>query len=182
MPRNTTILLVRHAEKPKSGPGLAASGQARAQAYAAYFQNYSRNAQPLKLNFLFAAADSSASHRPRLTITPLAQALGLKINTKHLDKDYRAVAQDILQNAKYDASNILICWHHVYILQLARALGVTPGLLPPQSNWPTKWPGTVFGWLLQLCYDAQGNLIPTQTVCLNEQLMYDDWSKNPPGL
>ena len=179
MPKNTNILMIRHAEKPDSGSDLAVAGQERAQAYVVYFQHYSLNSSLAKLDYLFAAADSSASHRPRLTIQPLADAIGLAINDKHKDKDYQKVADDILQNAKYEQKNILICWHHGEILDLATALGATG--LPPASNWPTSWPGDVFGWLLQLCYDDKGAIIPAQTICINQKLMFDDHGKNPPG-
>lgn len=181
MPANTNILMIRHAEKPDSGTGLAVPGQERAQAYVIYFQNYSLNSSVIKLDYLFAAADSSESHRSRLTIEPLAKAIGVNINAKHKDKDYQKVADDILQNSKYNNSNILICWHHGEILDLATALGVDASKLPPQSNWPAPpWPGEVFGWLLQLRYDDNGDVLGSQTICINEQLMYDDYGKNPP--
>jgi hypothetical protein len=171
--------MIRHAEKPDSGTGLAVAGQERAQAYVIYFQNYLLNSNLVKLDYLFAAADSSESHRPLLTIRPLATAIELDINDKHKDKDYQKVADDISQNSKYDQSNILICWHHGEILDLAAALGAKE--LPPESNWPPPpWPSEVFGWLLQLCYDDDGNIISSQTVCINQQLMYDDYGKNPP--
>ena len=80
MPANTNILMLRHAEKPDSGTGLAVSGQERAQAYSIYFQNYSLNSLVIKLDFPFAAANSSESHRPRLTIEPLSKAIGVEIN------------------------------------------------------------------------------------------------------
>ena len=41
------------------------------------------------------------------------------------------VPDDILQNSKYHHSNILICWHHGEILDLAAALGVEANKLPP---------------------------------------------------
>jgi len=50
MPKNTNILMVRHAEKPDSGRDLSVTGQERAQAYAVYFQNYVLNGTLLKLN------------------------------------------------------------------------------------------------------------------------------------
>lgn len=179
MPKNANILLVRHAEKPDQGVDLAPAGQARAQAYIAYFQNYLINAQPIKLSYLFAAKDSHESHRPRLTLEPLSLALNLSIDAKHADACYQDVKDDIFNNAKYDESNILICWHHGEILQLAHALVGDRSQLPPQANWPVKWPGDVFGWLLQVSYDANGNLIPKQTFCINQRLMYDDYGKEP---
>src|SRR5919202_6020586 len=131
---------------------------------------------PLKLSYLFAAADSPESQRPRLTIEPLARALDLDINDKHKDKDYQQLADDLLTDPKYDGANSLVCWHHEQILPFAQSLGVDPSTLPSQSNWPTQgWPDDVYGWVLQLRYDAQGQLIPAQTLCSNEKLMYDDY-------
>ena len=147
------------------------------------FQNYVLNGTVLKLNYIVATADSSQSERPRLTMEPLAEAMGMEINAKHQENDYQEVADDILQNSKYDRSNIVICWHHGEILQLAAALGVDTNKLPPESHWPSPpWPGEVFGWLLQVCYDVDGNLVPSQTFCINPQLMYDDYGKNPPTI
>lgn len=181
MPRNASILLVRHAEKPDSGTGLAPMGQARAQAYVAYFQNYAIDGAAFRPRYIFATADSDDSHRPRLTMEPLAQALGISIDDKHADKDYAKVADDLLNHPKYDGSDVLVCWHHGKILDLAAALGASAGTLPPSSSWPAKWPGDVFGWVLQLRYDAGGALVPAQTVCVSEQLMYDDCGQQPPG-
>jgi len=189
MPKNTNVLLIRHGEKPASGDDLSVPGQERAQAYIIYFQNYViqstssslSNSKPVKLNYLFATANSGKSDRPDLTITPLSEAIGIAIDAKHKDSDYKKVADDILQNSKYDNSNILICWHHGEILDLAKKLGADASKLPKASNWPSKkWPGSEYGWVLQVCYDGSGNLIDTQTMCINEKLMYDD-QNDPPG-
>ena len=183
MPKNTNILMVRHAEKPDSGKRLSVAGQERAHAYAVYFQNYMLNGTLLKLSYTFATADSSQSQRPRLTMEPLANAMGMEIDARYQENDYQKVADEILQNSKYHQSNILICWHHGEILELAAALEVDATKLPPQSHWPSPpWPGEVFGWLPQVCYDADGNVIPSQTLCINQQLMYDDYGKNPPTM
>jgi phosphohistidine phosphatase SixA len=183
MPKNTNFLMVRHAEKPDSGNELSVAGQERAHAYAVSLQNYVLNGTLLELDYIVATADSSQSHRPRLTIEPLAKAMGMEINDKYQENDYQKLADHILQNSKYDESNILICWHHGEILELAAAFGVDANTLPPESHWPSPpWPGEVFGWLLQVCYDADGNLIPSQTICINQQLMYDDYGKNPPTI
>jgi hypothetical protein len=178
MPRKTNVLIIRHGEKPDSGPGLSASGQARAQAYAVYFQNYAINSSPLKLGFLFAAADTPESHRSRLTLEPLARALGQEIDCEH--RDHQEIVEDLLQDAEYNGSNVLVCWHHADILALAADLGVNTSALPPESNWPAVWPNEVFGWLLQVCYDEHGDISPSQTFCLNQRLMYGDHGQNPP--
>lgn len=182
MPKNTNILMIRHAEKPASGHKLAVAGQERAQAYSIYFQNYQISSKIIKFNYLFAAADSNSSHRPRLTIEPLSKAINLAINAGTADKDFATLAAELLNDATYDNSNILICWHHGEILDFAAAL-LNGATLPPSSNFPTgKWNPAVFGWVLQLCYDANGNIIPSQTICINEKLMYDDHGKNPPAV
>ena len=58
---NTVILVIRHAEKPADGNGLAPAGKARAKAYVDYFRSFTVDGQPLKLDYLFAAADSKTS-------------------------------------------------------------------------------------------------------------------------
>jgi len=154
VPKNANLLMVRHAEKPAAGddPTLAVPGQERAQAYAVYFQHVALDGStPLKLSYLFVAADSPESQRPRLTIEPLASALRLDINDKHKDKAYQQVVDDLLTDPKYDDASILVCWHHEQILPFAQALGVDPSQLPSQSNWPSQgWPDDVYGWVLQL--------------------------------
>ncbi|MBV8882498.1 MAG: hypothetical protein JO235_00645 [Chroococcidiopsidaceae cyanobacterium CP_BM_RX_35] len=180
MPTNTNILMIRHAEKPDSGQSLSELGQQRAEAYVSYFQNFKIGGTNIKLDYLFAAANSFESHRPKLTLEPLAKALGLDINDKYKDRDYSELASKILEQSKYNQTNILISWHHQELLQFAEALGVNPNNLLAQSHWPSPpWPDDVFNWLLQLCYDASGNIIPFQTCCINERLLADDDNKNP---
>jgi hypothetical protein len=183
MPKNTNILMVRHAEKPDSGWDLSVPGQERAHAYAVYFQNYILNGTVLELNVHIRHRRLVAEPSPSTTIEPLNEAMGMEINDKYQENDYQKLADHILENSKYDQSNILICWHHGEILELAAALGVDANKLPPESHWPSPpWPGEVFGWLLQACYDAEGNPIASQTICINQQLMYDDYGKNPPTI
>ena len=180
MPCNTNILMIRHAERPDKGAGLSVAGQARAQAYIIYFQNYLVNNKHLSINYLFASADSAESIRPRLTVEPLAVALKLKVNGKHAYTDYNVVKDRIMNKPKYNNSNILICWHHEEILNFARELGAEAKSLPPTSNWPSvAWPEDVYGWVLQLCFDASGNLDTSGTLCINELLMYSDGGKQP---
>jgi hypothetical protein len=173
MPENTNILLIRHAEKPKSrSHHLAVSGRARAQAYVIYFQNFPDKSAPLTLDYLFATENTKSSHRPFLTLKPLSQALGLEIQQPYADKDYGKLAEEILSDSKYDNSNILICWHHGKILELAAALHA------PAGSLPSKWNSKAFGWLIHLSYGSNGKF---ETISIiNEQLMYNDYGKDPP--
>ena len=56
-----TIFIIRHAEKPEDGSGLTAAGKKRALAYVDYFAGVRVDRHPLKLDHLFAAADSKNS-------------------------------------------------------------------------------------------------------------------------
>jgi hypothetical protein len=181
---HSNILLIRHAEKPDSGPDLSPAGQARAQAYVDYFKNYTLAGTdpgvPVRLTHLVAAADSSESERPVQTIASLALSLGLPVNSRFKDKDYEDLAAHLKDEAKFANSDILICWHHEHLLPLARALGVDADALPASSAWPDRWPGDVFGWLLQIRYDHEGLVKPGRTVCINQRLTDDD-RRSPPG-
>ena len=172
MPKNTNVLLIRHAEKPDDDADrtLAVPGQERAQAYVVYFQSYPSPSQPLRLDYVFAAQDSAESQRPRLTVTPLAQALDLAINVEYADKDVADAAKAFLA---LDGANVLVCWHHEEILALAQALGASKSSLPP------TWPGHVYGWLVQLSFDANGKLTVSTS---NQELMYGDYGKDPPAV
>ena len=181
MPKSATILMIRHAEKPASGTGLSMMGQQRAQAYSIYFQNYLLNGKALNLNYLFAAEDSKQSNRSLLTITPFSKATGLPIDAKHKNDDYPDVVHDLTNHSKYDGANILICWHHGKLLDFAKALGVESSKLPATANWPSNWPDEVFGWLLQLVFDANGSIDPIQTICISQKLMFGDNGQMPAG-
>ena len=176
MPANATIFLIRHGEKPDSGSGLSPAGQARADAYVKYFQNLKdRQGNVIRWDYLFACDDSEHSDRPLLTITPLAAKINKQIDAKYKDKDYAQLVAHFQAKAKqYAGSNILICWHHGEILQLAEAMGASSATLPATSNWPAKWPGNVFGWLLKIYCKPDGTIHHNSTQAINEKLMPDD--------
>ena len=196
---NTNILLVRHGEKPgdpgkddpKDGPNLSPAGWLRAESYVGYFQNFTAAAvdgsgltEQVPIDYVFAAADSfQTSYRPRLTVSVFAD---VQIGPRPLypcisDKNYPDLVTQ-LEADDYDGENILICWHHGEIIDLANALLTANGTrqmpnLGAASCWPpqdAKWPPTVFGWLFQICFDSNGNPDVDWTRCLNEKLMPDD--------
>lgn len=162
----TRIILIRHGEKPgdpnsdkvADGTGLSLRGQIRAAAL-----SVSIPAAYPNVNFLFATAASAKSNRPVLTITPLSQALHLKISAKHGDKDYAALADHLLTHDKYAGKVVLVCWHHGKLPKLAKALGVTPPVDP--------WPAGVFDRIWQIDFPSAG--VPT-VVNLPQQLLIGD--------
>ncbi|WP_203546697.1 flagellar basal body-associated protein FliL [Dyella caseinilytica] len=163
---DTTVMIIRHAEKPESGPGLTPEGEARAQAYVSYFEHFNVNGASMVPNALYASADSKSSMRPRLTITPLSQALGLPLDTRFADKQTKEMA-DALRNEAH-GNHVLIAWHHGEIPKLIHDLGGDSSALIPGD----KWPSDVFGWVVVLQYDHKGKLVASQVI--HEHLMPDD--------
>jgi hypothetical protein len=164
--RNAVVLVIRHAEKPDKGDGLSQAGQQRAAAYVNYFENFTVDSTPLKVDYLFAAADSKASQRPRLTLEPFSKAVGLGIDARFPETKNRELVADIRK--KPAGKQFLICWHHEEIPQLLTALGANPNALIGGN----KWPDNVFDWVIQLRYDSDGHLIEAKRI--NEQLMPGD--------
>jgi hypothetical protein len=170
--QSSVIVIIRHAEKPDAGDGLAPAGEARANAYVDYFEHFTVHAKVIHFDSLFATKDTRASKRPKLTIKPLSKALGLDINTDFEDDAYAELV-DELQSGRYSHKNILVCWHHGKIPKLLAALGADPEKLLPDG----KWPEDVFGWLVRLEYDPNGNL---RAKVKDENLMPGDATNPPP--
>ena len=141
------IMIIRHAEKPNSEPGimpdgavnpeaLTATGWKRANALVGLFDPAGGTSPRLPLakpTRLFASG--SESLRPVQTITPLAAALGnLPINTAYrknqLDK--------LVAAAKNGEGASLIAWQHEDIPAIAAPI------LGSASGVPPKWPGGRF--------------------------------------
>lgn len=167
--KNAVILVIRHAEKPASGTSLSPEGEARAAAYVHYFTHYTIDGQPLKLEAIFATADSKGSQRPRLTVEPTAKALGLTVDHQFADKAPQALADEI--RSRPHGKAILIAWHHGQIPELLTDLGDPTQVIPG-----AKWPEDVFCWVIQLRYDADGHLMEAKRI--NEDLMPDDSAKH----
>jgi hypothetical protein len=186
MLKNATILIIRHGEKPADAndSGLSLAGEERAAAYVPYFKNFTTpRGEPLKIEHIFAAKNSGESHRPVLTVTPLAEALKRKIEDHVADDEYKELAKKILAaGSTYSGSTLLICWHHEHAIKLAEALGM-PSVHAPTFPWPAdgKWPEDVFGWVLIVAYDEAGKIDFGRTRCVSTALMYDDYGQEPPG-
>ena len=166
---NATIFIVRHAEKPEHGEGLSPEGEKRAQFYVDYFKGLKVEGKPLKLDHLFAAADSKNSERSRLTLTPLSRALNLPLDLRFETEDAKKLAEEL--QSKDHGKSILICWHHGDIPDLMKKLGEKPAKLLPGGEWPDD----VFDWLIVLRFDADGDVIPSRCYRIKER-----WGKARP--
>jgi hypothetical protein len=167
-PKNSVVLIIRHAEDAASGHGISSLGENRAETYKNYFLNFAVDSKRLEPNVVFAAQDSKKSHRPRLTLEPFATAANLKIDTRFGNNQSSELAGDLRANQQ--GKVILICWRHPYIPALLSALGA-----PPKNFLPNgKWPGAVFNWVILLSFDQDGRLIPSSSRRINERLMPGD--------
>ena len=150
---NATVLIIRHAEKsPDSGNTLTPEGFVRANKYAQYFLPFYLDGAAIKINALYAGADSANSIRPRLTLEPFSHASGLPLNTEFPTTNPEALAHLLISSPHGD--HVLIAWRHSKIPALLTALSADPSLLLPNSTWPDS----VYDWVIVLHYDAQGHL------------------------
>jgi len=158
---DTTILIVRHAEKPATkaeGPGLTPAGEVRTKNYAGYFTHFTLDGTPLHIDTLVATADTHGSMRPRLTVTPFSQTSGLPIQQPFADDDVKPLAEWLGKGAPH--RTILIAWHHGRIPALLTALGADAQALIGAE----KWPPDTYDWVIALRYDADGKLVSSQRI------------------
>ena len=167
-PKNSVVLIVRHAEDPPSGHGLSPRGEERAKAYKHYFQNFTVDGKRREPEAILVAADSKQSHRPRLTVQPFAKAANLPIDNRFANKQPANLAAEL--RANYQGKIILVCWHHGQIPALLRALGAAPETLLTNG----KWPKDVYDWVIMVSFDENGHVIPESTKRITEHLLPGD--------
>jgi len=167
-PKNSVILIIRHAENPANGHGLSPRGEERAKAYKNYFLNFTVDSKREEPNAIVVAADSKHSHRPRLTVQPFAKAANLPIDNRFANKQPAGLAAELRTN--YQGKVILVCWHHGQIPALLRALGADPATLLPNG----KWPRDVYDWVIMVSFDENGHVVPESTKRITEHLLSGD--------
>lgn len=111
---NTTIILVRHAEKaaePAADPPLTAAGAARAEALADVVRDAGVN-----------AIVSTQFQRTRQTVAPTAAKFGIAADVIDARVSARATADTLL--ARYRGRTVLVAGHSNTVPDIAAALGV----------------------------------------------------------
>lgn len=149
---NNTVLIVRHAEKPKLGVGLTEEGRKRAELYVRYFEPFHEPGFDLRPTALYSGADSKDSNRPRLTLEPLAAATGMKLHSTFNTKQPEDIVAAL--RAEPHGKVPLICWRHGGIPGLIDALGGKAADVIPGG----KWPDETYDWIVVMKFDAAGKL------------------------
>ncbi|KAF8517033.1 hypothetical protein BU17DRAFT_92202 [Hysterangium stoloniferum] len=117
------IFLIRHGEKPSDGgQGLNAQGKERAQCLTEVFGQDST----FDIGFIMAEQPQKDGDRtrPLMTVTPLAEELGLDVDTSCDRDDSDCVAKAVSKFAETSSKHILICWEHSEINNIEKSLGV----------------------------------------------------------
>jgi hypothetical protein len=157
------VIIIRHAEKIQGGINLNLNGYERSAALAYYFSGTPLyNDPPISHIFATALEEPDSSVRPIQTCTPVANhyKIHLNIDFKHTETD--KIAEDILNNPKYNGSTVLICWSHGHIRPMVLALG---------GEDPGNWPKDIFDQVYLLTYN--GSRKPKFEIIL-QKLMYGD--------
>jgi phospholipase C len=156
------VVILRHGEKPSDprNPNLSPAGVARADMLAtAIPQNFPNP------NFLFAAAPSKHSNRPVETLTPLARALTMRLDTSVPENEYQVLAADLFEMPEYAGKLIIICWHHGNIPDLALALKVPEGQINDATGMQgMHWDPKVFDSFWSITFANQ-----TATLTITKQ-------------
>jgi len=148
------IILMRHADKTDDSEDedLSDAGEARAQRLATYIPETFG-----KPDIIIATAHSKHSNRPKETVQPLADALGLKIQHDFENKEFADLVDEIFNDPDYKNKTIVICWHHGNLPAMAALLGV------PAGSYPDPWPADAYNIILDLQYDPFSGSPPKVT-------------------
>jgi hypothetical protein len=145
----TLVMIIRHGEKPDSshagvgfdgrpaGNGsLTQVGWDRARALVEVFAPSGGRFRPglerPALIYAAGANEGGSGERARETVMPLAQRLGVTVNTEFGKGEEHALAARIVTQPR----PTLICWQHGEIPAIAEAFGsLTPS---PPAAWPSR--------------------------------------------
>lgn len=129
------VIIIRHGEKPARGNELNKQGWQRARALVDVFKNNPQfnSFGPAVAIYAQKPKDSQGSLRPIQTVTPLAQSLGLTVDSYFLRTQQEQLANDILHDHRYDDRMLVICWEHNAIPGIVAAFGYMDG--------PSQWDG-----------------------------------------
>ncbi len=119
-PRN--IVLIRHGEKGDHQVRLSRKGQIRAQYLTTYFHDHPAGVGYPDVIFAQRQQHRHSSDRCRETVQPLADHLGLAIDTSFSRHDVEAIGA-LLRSHYHRDKTVLVCLEHLALVSLAKLLG-----------------------------------------------------------
>ncbi|HXS37873.1 MAG TPA: hypothetical protein VN721_14310 [Flavipsychrobacter sp.] len=129
------VVIIRHAEKPAKGDNLTYQGLNRSMQLPKVL--YKKFGKPDYTYIPSMAMDTNTKHsRMFQTVIPMAVKYNLVLNSKHDEKDYAGIAEDI----KSKKGTVLMVWEHKAIAPIVAALGVAEsGLIWPDDDYDSIW-------------------------------------------
>ena len=130
-----TVYFIRHGEKPPEGNGLNSQGMQRAQ----YIRELFGPNSEYKIDYILAQRPkkNGSQGRPFDTVRPLAEDLGLTVDTECGRDDFDKVTTKIKHYK--GPGNILICWEHKRLTDIAAMLGVRDSPRYPTERYDIIW-------------------------------------------
>jgi hypothetical protein len=130
-----TVVVLRHAEKPKKGDNLNCQGLNRSLALPAML--YNRFGLPAAVYVpSMAFGDNTLHSRMFQTMIPFAARYNLSLTSKFGEDDTEALASAVLQRTGV----VMIIWEHKRIPDIVRALGVRDADLHwPDDDYDSLW-------------------------------------------
>lgn len=165
MLKNSNVLLLASAPGParRGDPGLSEAGSQCAEGWAqALSMNTSQVRRP---DLLFVMPDVADDHRARLTMTPLAETLGLELHDQFVRGEHAQLVRHLRREREFDDRGVAICWSAGALLRIAQEFGVEPEHLPPSAGWPAQWSRAHATRLLSVVFDADGRVDVDRTRC-----------------
>jgi len=145
------VIFIRHAEKPADGPGLSAQGFKRADALVKFFKTnpaVTRYGNPVAI-YAAAPKNEDSSIRSIQTVTPLARAIGVRVDDSFTRGQTGKLVRAIMENPAYEGRLVLVCWQHTRLVDAAVELAEYNN---SSVSVPLLWDDGAFDrvWILDL--------------------------------
>ncbi|GAA5916813.1 hypothetical protein JCM5296_006099 [Sporobolomyces johnsonii] len=134
------VLLLRHGEKGRNGEtGLNIKGKKRAKCLKKFLGRQGRHHVGLILAEGYNPV-TKKRRRPYETVKPLADELGLKVDTECEVDDAKCVRKKVERYAKEGGKgDVVICWKHSMLHVIAHELGAPKTSPYPDDRYDIMW-------------------------------------------
>lgn len=144
------VLIIRHAEKDRSGNELSEKGFQRANALPRLFQDradFVAYGKPAAL-FGFSPRKANGSIRGIQTLIPLSKVLGEEVRSQFRADQIEELVQAVLADRSLDGKTVMICWNREGLQEIAQNFGV--------ANAPV-WDSNTFDRIWRINFPTNGD-------------------------